>query len=583
MAEHYWDIFQPPAEESQTTYRQWVETKTEPTLLATGDGSVGAPFKQTNPGVIKLINRDLDSWLLPGEGKIQCKFRVVLANGQSMPDGDADPVHSATLINGGWNLFKDSTLKINGKQVDRVDYPGRVQLMNGYASYSNQYVEQVGEQEWFYRPTSKLSTGVLTFDGDQRRRVRRLTGFANSWANLPVYVDNDVGVLPDFAAAQAAINATRAINKQAIRRDGIATKENTSFYSRSQRTRGSKLVEVWLPLSAVHGFCKENKKAIRGVQLELELDRNEEWDSIIHSQLFTFTSYADDTDDGAGVRAAVAAGAYKVVLDSVSLWMPQVKPSLAMASQIETQLAENAKTQYVYSNMTMYRSEEYNAADQANLRWSITSTAHKPLLALVAFQHSAQYNQCMDKADLIYGTAANTVAQTAALYAAALPTDPAGANTPRPRLRPQLASAAGDLFSALEDIVSVEFRVSGRIVPNETYNLSFLTEDYKRAYLDFLDVYKKDDAETSSKIYDEFVYRDSPIFAFPLHQIGDEGLYNNIKTSDLEVRVNVRASSAADVPATGSFSSGRFTIYCMLMTEVVANVEARSGRLSIMP
>jgi hypothetical protein len=201
------------------------------------------------------------------------------------------------------------------------------------------------------------------------------------------------------------------------------------------------------------------------------------------------------------------------------------------------------------------------------------------LLALVGVQSRRQYNDYKDGINAASFPDGVRLIYSAAAAQVALPVDPAIL----PSRRPQHACADGGLFSALGDITSAEFRVNSLIVPNDSYVISFKDESYKRAYLDFLKVFGKDKIDSASCIYDEETYKLSPIFAFDLRAIGDEGLYSGIKTNNLECRLTVE-SLADNVAANPSqFGSGAFTVWCMLITEVEASVEAKGGRLSIMP
>lgn len=549
---HVWDIFEAPPDMPATVYKQDMVVLTEPTKLAT-DGFIAAPapagsYTQSQTGQIQLRTRDLDSWILPSEAKLQVRFRVCRQNGAGLSAADA-----ITLVNGGCSLFKDMNVLMNSKSVDKIDQPGHVHRMHGYASYSNQYLEQVGTQEWFYRPRAKKSNGILNGTGNQIGS-RSLLGFANAIDGA-----NFIDGAPDADDASAIATT--------------AAKQDETFLARNQRTSSSKVVELWIPLAAVSGFCRDNKKAVRGVQFEVQLNRNTEWAAILHSQALAL---GVDVVEGGNIDL-VNAPVVQVI--QVAMWVPQLKPTLAMASEIEQRLAESAKTKYVYSNMQVYRSEEYQQGT-TQLRWQIVSEAHRPLLALVGVQTRRQYNDYKDGINdpafpnglPIFGTAA----QNAVRY----PVDPAVLNL----LRPQHACANGGLYSALGDITSAEFRVNALIVPNDSYVISFRDDSYKRAYLDFLKVFGKDNADSASCIYDEETYKLSPIFAFDLRAIGDEGLYSGIKTNNLEFRMSLQSQADGDVGDDPDlFGSGRFTVWCLLITEVEASVEAKGGRISIMP
>lgn len=555
-----WNIFEMPPQEIATVYKQDLEIKTEPATLS--GGTLG--LQQTQSGTIRLLTRDLDSWLLPSEARLQVRFRIADANGYLQSDARAyaagPPVvpglfdggaYPITLINGGWNIFKDMEIKLNGKSIERVDQPGKVHLMHGYASYSAEYVKQCQDLEWFYPECAVQSNGDLSGVYNQVSAQRQLTGFANAIDN-----ENQSGNIAG-ANQGAAISAERA-------------KENKSFKKRFARTRKCRTVELWLPLSAVSGFCKENTRVIRGMTMEVSLNRNTEFNSILHAQskILGTSLVEGDIATANYLPGSWAALNPYLLLDSVSLWIPELKPSLAMASHIEQQLASDAATKWVFSELTTFQSDVYQQ-NTSQLRWQITSSSHRPTLALVGFQSLTQTNLLNDRVALTYVDAAAT--------ATALPGDPVTWLTQRP----QHACANAGMFSSLGNITNVEFRVNGRIVPNESYQISFLNETYKRAYYDFRKVFHKDDP-TEASIYDEVTYRDSPIFAFDLRAIGDEGIYQNIKTNNLEFRATLVSENDGTL-ANGAYGTGAFQVFCVLVSEKEASVESKGGRLSIMP
>ena len=371
MDSEFWDIFAQPPPPSATNMRDWVQTQTEPTSLATD----AAPFRQTQPGVIRLITRDLDQWMDLSRAKLQVRFRLA----DPVAGAALQPETAITLANGGFGLFENMTLYANGKEIDRIDNCHKVHLMHGYTSYSNAYVEQVAESEWFYRPVSTITAGGadVNIDGNQAGIRRRFAGFAN--ANDPT----------KFGVLTAADNRATYYAQLA--------KRNDSFATRFAKTQGSKEVEIWLPLSAVSGFCREVKKAIRGITFQVDLNRNTDFATILHGQNLNL-----GTATAEAALAGNTTNAFALV-NSVSLWIPVCKPTLEMASKIETQMAENAKTQWIYTNSKVYVSDEYN---QTSTRWLITSESSRPLLAVVGFQHRKQYAQIRDAQPLILGNAA---------------------------------------------------------------------------------------------------------------------------------------------------------------------------------
>lgn len=516
-----YNLFAAPAPDPATVDYQMYETKTDPSVL--GD------VAQTNQGTIRLLTRDIDSWCLPHDAILRVKFIINKAANAPLLAED-----NVTLINGGWNLFKDIKINLNGKQVDYTDQPGVVQLMRYYGESSNHFDTQTCDNAWFYpelpaRADSRLVTGGTP-------QISKYMGLANPY---------DVsGVLPN------ADNFP------------IAVRKNESYRKRWNRTRSSQAVELWLKLSDVSGYCQSTDKVVRGVSFEVVLTRETSFEKILHAnQSASLSSLAVAVPDLA--VPAVDARGYKVVVQEVSLWMPRLVPSQAVGSALEAQLAASAQTKYMFDQMTTYQSEEYiaNGATQQP-RWKVVSEAHRPVLALVAFQTATQYNRIND-----------FVALSSALAAAEAETYAVGT-------RAFNCSANAGLFSRLGDITGVEMRVNQRILPVESYKISFTDESCVRAYNDYKKAFNKDLMHSDS-IMSFDMWRESPIFAFDLSMIGDDQIYQNVKTNDIEIRATV--TSGAPAAAGQTTLAGNYRILCVLYTEVEMKVDAVNGRLVYVP
>lgn len=518
-----YELFAAPPPDPATVEYQLYETKTDPSTL-------GANFVQTNTGTIRLLTRDIDSWCRPHEAMLKVEFQIA-------KDG-ATPVEAdiVTLCNGGWNLFKDVQINLNGKMVDRIDQPGKVQLMKSYAQDANYFDEQSCDNSWFYPETASR---VDTHDA----------------AMTAIQVSKFLGSADPFNPPCTLNDGTNA----------LAARYSESYRKRWLRTKAGAKVELWLRLSDVSGFCDNIDKVIRGVSLEVVLNRDTEWNKILHRSKGLYESFAT-------VRAVNldqnGVAAFTAVVNQVSLWMPRVVPSQAVASALEAQLAASAQTKYMFDQATCYQSEEYQQGT-TNVRWKIVSEAHRPVLALIGFQHERQYKNMPDltnpRGDLVIAVSA---------------TDPKDAETYGAVIRGQNGIANASLFSRLADITQIEMRVNQRIVPVESYRVSFTDESCVRAYHDFRKAYGKDDP-TMSSVMSFDTWRDSPIFAFDLSMIGDDNIYGGIKTNDIELRATLSSLAiGADNYAVGT---GNFQVFCVLLTEVEMKVDAVNGRLVYVP
>jgi len=523
-----YNLFAAEAPDPATVDYQLFETKTDPSVL-------GSNYIQTNTGSIRLLTRDIDSWCLPHEAVLRVKFQLaqLLAN---------DAPLATTLValtNGGWHIFRDLQINLNGKMIDRIDLPGKVQVMKAYAQDANSFDDSTCDNSWFY-PEKASRTDYTTFAGAARQTTKIL------------------GAAQPLKFSGTATNRSYALD---------------AFYSESFRRRylrhcgdtgaprAGEEIELWLKLSDVSGFCAHIDKVVRGVSFEVVLNRDTDWNRIIHRA---------NTDGSAAISAAAplpnaAAGAdCRLVVNEVSLWMPRLVPSQSIASALEAQLAASAQTKYMFENATCYQSETYAAQNGSrNIRWKIVSEAHRPVLALIGFQNEYKYSQQQDvrncMATLAAGDEYSTIAGTAL---------------------PQHGIANKSIFSRLGDITQVEVRVNQRIMPSESYRITFADESPVRAFHDFRRAFNKDDPRVSTVMSWE-TYRESPIFAIDLSMIGDENIYGGVKTNDIELRATV--ISADDVEDDYNFKSGDFQAYCVLFTEVEMKVDAVNGRLVYVP
>lgn len=513
-----YNLFAAPAPDPATVDYQMFETKTDPAVLGT--------TTQTNTGSIRLLTRDIDSWCLPHDAVLRVKFIV------NKTAGALAAIDNVTLINGGWNIFKDLQINLNGKQVDRVDQPGAVQLMRYYGEASNFFDSQTCDNAWFYPEQPNRSMYTLV-DG-VAPQISKFMGLAN----------------PYDVTGLTASQYTYPLSARA----------NESYRKRWLRTSESKSVELWLKLSDVSGFCQSIDKVIRGVSLEVILNRETSFEKILQASI----DGAQSNISAATPAANNLSGAgCKVVVQEVSLWMPRLVPSQAIASALEAQLAASAQSKYMFDQMTCYQSEEYTATGGTQQpRWKIVSEAHRPTLALVGFQSATQYNVLNDISligDPLLVGEAETYANGARSF-----------NT---------AANAG-LFTRLGDITAIEMRVNQRILPVESYRISFQDESCVRAYNDYKKAFAKDSMYADS-IMSFDMWRESPIFAFDLSMIGEDGIYQGIKTNDIELRATV--ISGTPVGAGQTTVAGNYRILCVLYTEVEMKVDAVNGRLVYVP
>ena len=277
-------------------------------------------------------------------------------------------------------------------------------------------------------------------------------------------------------------------------------------------------MELVIPLARIFGFCRDVPQALVGLQHEIRLTKNTDYNHILHS--------------ANGESNAMT------LIKHIDLWMPSVLPSPEVRSALEEQMASKAVAKYIFENQTCFVSSSYTSASET---WRVTSESHKPTLMLVAFQHDSQYQAQQDAADVI-----NVNADTG-------PT------------RAQVSN--GGIFSYLADISKVEVRINSQKYPFEDYDVSFLSEQYSRAYVDFLRSGGKWMGMEDPLVSYEEYRRLYPVFAFDLSNASD--MFSNIKTNDIEIRWTLNAGGET------------YRAVCMLMSDRELEVHAAQGRIAI--
>jgi hypothetical protein len=171
----------------------------------------------------------------------------------------------------------------------------------------------------------------------------------------------------------------------------------------------------------------------------------------------------------------------------------------------------------------------------------MTTESHKPNLMLIGFQTSGQYLQQHDAAalDNIDDDTGPTRAQV----------------------------SNGGTFSYLADISKIEVRVNSQKFPFEDYDISFLTEAYARAYVDFLRAGSKWMGMEDPLVSFQNYRANYPILAFDLSHASE--MFSNVKTNDIEIRWTVSAGGQT------------YRAVCMLVSEREIEVNAAQGRIAL--
>ena len=122
-----------------------------------------------------------------------------------------------------------------------------------------------------------------------------------------------------------------------------------------------------LPLSQIFGFCRDIDKVFCGVKHSLILDREISNNYIMRAN-------------------SVAAGKFNI--NHISLWMPKVKPSLRVESEIDSMLVKGHIKELYFEQMRVYRTMFQST--ETSMTWRITTQpgTELPRHVFIAFQSS---------------------------------------------------------------------------------------------------------------------------------------------------------------------------------------------------
>ena len=160
---------------------------------------------------------------------------------------------------------------------------------------------------------------------------------------------------------------------------------NTGFRARQLITAGKKDTTMLLPLSSLLGFCKDVDTVFMGVKHTLNLTRE------------SAANYIHRVN-------GVASGRFDI--KHLSLWIPKVRPSLQLASKIESKLVKSTLRDLYFEQVRVYRNQY--GSTETNPSWRVTTHSNEELPTHIFFAIQAanrsgnqeQNNQVFDNADL---------------------------------------------------------------------------------------------------------------------------------------------------------------------------------------
>lgn len=574
-----WRPFDPPMVDESIESFEYIEYREK---RSGGDGSGLNAISD-----YEISNTDIDLFLLPSHSFIEAK--VIVKDAANVANNITTAGAKIALQNNGWNLFERAQYIINDTTtVEEVRDVGIGTQIKGLIEYSRDYSDSACNQIWYLDTgdggvNTSLSGGVLSATANAVATT--LAILASGEVVTGVGANNEVVVIrfgaADMQVEYNGLSATQAlainggaqhidvggvvgtgssitikpavgpgsylelyargkkikltgngtdiiaINEDgtsigaAVAPDGItarvmnsADKENYFNYGFEERnklfrTEGTsnhdRQITIYLPLRHAFQIFKSNQTVMRGIKHTIKLDKNKDV-NIFHK----------NSTSPAGT----------IQFKSLSWWVPKVKPSLAVASVLEAQLAGGATNRLMYERIYVHKSNTYPGDQQNGNYWLINSIGSKPVRLHIVFQYESQY------------------------------TDQTGNKM---------------IFQNI-DVNRMYCELNKKRFPEKEYNLDFTStvSDYSRLYMQYLDfgnnLYDPDSG--ASICYKDFGKLYS-IFCFDFTK-ADPMLLQKNKNIDLELYWDLRTVPNPAKP---------YRIYALVELESELEVSGVSGRM----
>lgn len=418
--------------------------------------------------------KDEDVFLLPHKAFLEIRGKL-----QTNANANYNNHDAISLVNNGWSLFQTAQYQINNQTIENINlYLPQASTILNLVSFSDDYSKSTASNMLWYKDTG---TGG-------------------------VFLKRNFNDIAQDANANAVRDGLRALietynnNRQA----------NLGFTARQNITTGNKQITLMLPLSQIFGFCRDIDKVFRGVKHSLILDR--------------------EISDNYIMRAnGVAAGKFNI--SHISLWMPKVKPSLKLESEIDSMLVKGHIKELYFEQMRVYRT--MFQPTETSMTWRITTQpgTELPRHVFIAFQSSERdSNQEMN--NMIFDNA---------------------------------------------NLRHISCRINSVQYPEREFECNFTQENrkYSRSYMSFLEaVNKYQDTDTGCQLSAEEWASLYPIHHFDVSKHNDR-LKNS--SADIEIRFNLgnnfrNLANNADQP---------FYVYAVVLCDRYLQLEGLSGRMNI--
>jgi hypothetical protein len=516
---YFSNILADTAMDDSTASVDWAEYRTSDLNISNGDSQTSDYYQ--------IVVKDTDQYVLMSQAYLQVQAKLVSSADASVADGQI-----VTMGAAGASLFQRMELLANDSQIDICENPQFVQLVNALTNYSKDKLESVAESEWLMLDFADKALGPQ--NGAALNAALAIQGPEFSGTAAQVWEHGSgAAVIRQWVRSTAATANNAGSNMPLY---------NTGYAARWNRSRNARVFELIIPLASVFGFCRDIRSVHRGIKWELNLQKNIRYPSLMHGN-----GAVNDT-----IVAAATLGA-KTLIKKVSLWVPQITPSLETTQMLEQTLSQSVISKQYFENMTCRYSEEYPSGT-VEVEWLLPLEGHKPTKIMFGFQRQRQYKE------------QNDIAMQDATGLLQL-TDQTHAN---PSTFSTLCSYNVATKLMTGGITEAELRVNTKSLPREKYKISFTdaNPEYERLYVDFLKSTGKFQDESGSAVsYKD--YKDLyPIIAFDLRDYAD--VFSGLKNNDIRFRARVSAGSP-----------DAFRLVAVIYSERELIVQPISGKLSL--
>jgi len=375
--------------------------------------------------------------------------------------------NTVTVSNNGLNDFKLARLFYENKLIEEVDYVGITTTITNLVDFSGDISSTEASMLMWYPDTS---------DSANKDRF-------------------------NYTAADKATKVKDLDKSLEAFVDGIKQNSNFNrgFLERWQLTNGNKTFCKFIPLKRLFRFCRDVNKVLKG-EIKIVLEKNRV-QNILHANV----------DGGYGYD----------ILD-LSIFIPEVEPSLNVMATLESAMGSAHNTFYGWNAVNCYRSDIENSVTGT---WRVVNSQHRVNGIYVVFTKTSRENSFL-KSNMIFDN------------------------------------------NALENI---HCRVNGKQYPIEEYRCSFSPEtlDYARIYAAFTSAGFKMEDQGTCVSYKDFslLY---PVIYFDLSKQEDDP-FSNLHTSEIEIRWRLK-----------DFIENYY-IYAVIQSERKAEVQVLDHQLFLSP